>query len=92
VCREVLRTSALGAVHERLLLEAKRDLAYAQLSVKEIALTLGFADAAYFTRFFTRHTGLSPRRFRDLARRQLAGAAPAKTPLSEESRSAPGED
>jgi AraC family transcriptional regulator, transcriptional activator of pobA len=89
----VLRTSALGAIHERLLLEAKRDLAYAQLSVKEIALTLGFADAAYFTRFFTRHTGLSPRRFRELARHQLAGAAaPAEATLSEESRSAPGAD
>jgi AraC family transcriptional regulator, transcriptional activator of pobA len=93
VCREVLRTSALGALHGRLLLEAKRDLAYAQLSVKEIALTLGFADAAYFTRFFTRHTGLSPRRFRELARHQLAGAAaPAEATLSEESRSAPGAD
>ncbi|MCX7661016.1 MAG: helix-turn-helix domain-containing protein [Caldimonas manganoxidans] len=89
VCREVLRTSALGAVHERLLLEAKRDLAYTQLSIKEIAWTLGFTDAAYFTRFFTRHTGWSPRRFRDLARRQLADP---RLGLSAESRSAPGAD
>ncbi|MFN3296461.1 helix-turn-helix domain-containing protein [Caldimonas sp.] len=89
VCREVLRTSALGALHERLLLEAKRDLAYTQLSVKEIAWTLGFADAAYFTRFFTQHTGWPPRRFRELARHQLAGR---ESRLSGESRPARGAD
>ena len=71
VCREVLDTSALGALHARLVLEAKRDLAYTILSVKEIALTLGFADAAYFTRFFTKETGLAPGAFRQAARRQL---------------------
>lgn len=71
VCRAVLGTSALGALHARLLLQAKRDLAYTLLSVKEIALELGFADAAYFTRFFTRATGLAPTEFRDAARRQL---------------------
>lgn len=92
VCREVLRTSALGAIHERLLLEAKRDLAYTQLSVKEVALTLGFADAAYFTRFFSRHTGWSPRHFRNVARRQLADSPPRSRRLSAGSRSAPDED
>jgi AraC family transcriptional activator of pobA len=71
VCREVLDTSALGALHARLVVEAKRDLAYTLLDIKQIALTLGFADAAYFTRFFTRQTGLSPSAFREAARRQL---------------------
>ncbi|UZG44913.1 helix-turn-helix domain-containing protein [Caldimonas thermodepolymerans] len=71
VCREVLGTSALGALHARLMLEAKRDLAYTRLSVKEVALTLGFSDAAYFTRFFTRHAGMSPSEFRDAVRREL---------------------
>nr|WP_259371998.1 AraC family transcriptional regulator [Caldimonas mangrovi] len=71
VCREVLDTSALGALHARLMLEAKRDLAYTRLSVKEVALTLGFADAAYFTRFFTQRTGMSPSEFRAAARRQM---------------------
>jgi AraC family transcriptional activator of pobA len=73
VCREVLDTSALGALHARLVLEAKRDLAYTILSIKEIALTLGFADAAYFTRFFAKETGLAPGAFREAARRQLHG-------------------
>lgn len=71
VCREVLDTSALGALHARLMLEARRDLAYTLLSVKEVALTLGFSDAAYFTRFFARHAGMAPSEFREAARRQM---------------------
>ncbi|MCW7539123.1 helix-turn-helix domain-containing protein [Aquabacterium sp. A7-Y] len=47
------------------------------LSVKEIGLTPGFEDVAYFTRFFARQTGTSPSRFRAAARRELAGRRPA---------------
>lgn len=72
ICRQVMGMSALGALHGRLLTEAKRDLAYSSLSVKAIALTLGFADAAYFTRFFTSRTGRSPTAFREEARRHFA--------------------
>lgn len=64
VCRAALGKSALAVVHGRLLLEAERDLAYTQLPVKQIALDLGFADAAYFTRFFMRHRGVAPTAFR----------------------------
>lgn len=80
VCREVLDTSALGALHARLMLEAKRDLAYTRLSVKEVALTLGFADAAYFARFFKQRTGLPPSEFRTAARREIKRGAAGKTP------------
>lgn len=51
-------------VHARALLEAKRQLVYTQLPVAEIAYALGFGDPAYFTRFFTRRTGVSPRAYR----------------------------
>ncbi|MEN9706427.1 MAG: hypothetical protein RLZZ393_2306, partial [Pseudomonadota bacterium] len=51
-------------VHARLLLEAKRQLFYTAKPVAEIAWSLGFADAAYFTRFFTRRAGVSPRKYR----------------------------
>jgi len=73
VCRQVMGSSALGVINGRLLVEAKRDLAYSSLSVKEIALTLGFAEAGYFSRFFAKHTGVSPRAFREAIRLQLAG-------------------
>lgn len=47
-------------IHSRLALEARRELAFSQLSVKEIAIRLGFQDPAYFSRFFKRTTGLYP--------------------------------
>lgn len=63
--QEVLGHSALGVLHRRLLLEAQRDLTYTSLSVKQIAWSLGFADAAYFTRFFQRLAGRTPTQWRD---------------------------
>ena len=51
-------------VQERLVLEAMRHLAYTGDSVKQIADKLGFADPAYFARFFRRHTGQTASTFR----------------------------
>lgn len=69
VCHQVLGHSALGVLHGRLVLEAQRDLAYTTLSVKQIALGLGFADAGYFSRFFLRQTGHTPSAWRALSAR-----------------------
>jgi len=33
-------------------------------SIQQLADALGFADEAYFGRFFRKHTGLTPRDFR----------------------------
>ena len=60
VCQQVLGHAALGVLHARLVLEAQRELAYTNMSVKQIALELGFSDAGYFTRFFQRRTGSAP--------------------------------
>ncbi len=64
LCRELTGRNALQIIHERLIVEARRSLIYTALRVSEIAYQLGFSDPAYFTRFFRRHTGLSPREFR----------------------------
>lgn len=64
VCRAITGRSALGIVQQRLALEARRHLAYTSMTVAEIAFALGFEDPAYFTRFFTRHVGVSPRAYR----------------------------
>lgn len=69
VCHQVLGHAALAVLHDRLVLEAQRDLAYTRLAVKQIALGLGFADAGYFSRFFQRHTGHTPTAWRALAAR-----------------------
>jgi len=68
-CMSVTDQSPMQLVHARIVLEAKRQLRYTSESVSEIAYALGFDDPAYFTRFFSRRTGLAPRAFRALAPR-----------------------
>lgn len=65
VCKKEAGLSAGECIRRRLLLEAKRLLAMTQRDVKEISYDLGFQDAAYFSRFFKKHTGYTPRTFRE---------------------------
>lgn len=44
--------------------EAKRLLARTDLTVRQVAHSIGIADPAYFSRFFRRETGVSPGDFR----------------------------
>ncbi|MBM7770143.1 AraC-like DNA-binding protein [Actinokineospora baliensis] len=44
--------------------EAKRLLARTDLTVRQVGARIGFADAAYFCRFFRREAGVSPGDFR----------------------------
>lgn len=64
LCQRFSGHSALQIVHKRLLLEAKRNLIYTAMTVAEIADRLGFVDPGYFSRFFHRLAGMSPRDFR----------------------------
>jgi AraC family transcriptional activator of pobA len=77
VCQQVLGHPAQAVLHTRLVLEAQRDLVYTSMSIKQIALDLGFSDAAYFTRFFERETGSTPSAWRidALARHAAVGRA-----------------
>lgn len=65
LCQNLVQRSALQLVHDRLLLEAKRELIYTVMSVSEIAYALGFQDPGYFNRFFKRITGQTPKQFRN---------------------------
>lgn len=67
LCRAHAGRSALEMIHARLALEARRDLVYTAMTIREVSEGLGFADAAYFTRFFRRVAGVSPREFRQRA-------------------------
>lgn len=51
-------------IKNRIITEAKRLLLYKNDSIKEIAFDLGFNDPAYFSRFFTKATGQSPKQFK----------------------------
>lgn len=64
VCRQIASRSALEHIHDRILLEAKRNLVYTSMSISVIGYAVGFADPAYFTRFFKRQVGVSPKTFR----------------------------
>ncbi|WP_118972891.1 helix-turn-helix domain-containing protein [Taibaiella koreensis] len=58
----VLRPNDL--IKDRILLEAKRLLAYTPMSIKEIAYHLGYEDPAYFNRLFTLKNDCTPAAFR----------------------------
>lgn len=60
-------------IAERIISEAKRDLVFTTISVQQVATALGFDDQAYFSRFFTRHAGLSPKAYRDRERALMEG-------------------
>ncbi len=66
-CLKVAGMPPTGLIQMRILLEAKRALLYSNMTVSEAAYYLGFNDPAYFSRFFQRATGHSPRAFRNRA-------------------------
>jgi len=64
-CLKVAAAPPLRLVQDRMVLEAKRALLYSNMTIAEIGYHLGFDDPAYFSRFFAKAEGLSPRSFRD---------------------------
>jgi AraC-like DNA-binding protein len=56
--------TATDLLNERVVLEAKRVISYSSKSIKEVSLELGFDDPSYFSRFFKKHTKMSPLQFR----------------------------
>jgi AraC family transcriptional activator of pobA len=63
-CVEVTGKTPMRVLEERLVLEAKRNLTYTNMTIAQIAYYLGFTDPAYFSRFFSKLAGESPAAFR----------------------------
>ncbi|MFY0253380.1 helix-turn-helix domain-containing protein [Chitinophaga sp. 30R24] len=63
-CRHMLGKSAGEIIRDRVLLEAKRLLINADMSISSIAWQLSFADNSYFTKFFKKYVGVTPEEFR----------------------------
>ncbi|MDJ1467995.1 AraC family transcriptional regulator [Xanthocytophaga flava] len=67
ICKEFLGQSSGQLIRNRILLEAKRLLVNADLSISEIAYQLNFSDNSYFTKFFKKYTQITPESFRKQA-------------------------
>lgn len=65
VSRTATGQPASRIIEERMIREARRNLAYTNLPVSRIAYALGFNDPAYFSRVFSQATGIAPRDFRE---------------------------
>jgi AraC family transcriptional activator of pobA len=63
-CLEIAGKPPGRMLEERLLLEAKRNLTYTNMTVAQVGYFLGFTDPAYFSRFFSKLAGESPAAFR----------------------------
>ena len=57
-------TTPNDIIKNRIMVEAKRLLVHANLSIKEICYELGYEDPSYFTRLFTKQASISPQQFR----------------------------
>ena len=69
--RQATGLSLLGLIAMHIIKAARRDLVFTPTPVQAIAYSLGFSDPAYFSRFFRKHTGMSPVAFRAAERRRL---------------------
>lgn len=72
VARAETGLSVQGLLAQRLIEAAQRDLVFSPSPVNKIAYSLGFADPAYFNRFFRRAVGTTPGAFRAAEHRRLA--------------------
>lgn len=54
-------------IQERVILEAKKQIHLTRKTMKEIAAELHFEDEYYFSKYFKKHTGISPTQFREEA-------------------------
>lgn len=59
VIKKITGFPASHHIQQRIVLEAKRQAAYSNLSMKEVAYQLGFDDMAHFSKFFKNASGQS---------------------------------
>ncbi|MDB5248484.1 MAG: AraC family transcriptional regulator [Segetibacter sp.] len=64
LCQDLLGKTAGELIRDRVLLEAKRLLTNAGMTITEIAYNLNFQDNSYFNRFFKKNVGVTPDEFR----------------------------
>ena len=77
VATRTLGRTPRALIQQRLIYEAAVRLERSAITIKQLSYMLGFKDAAYFNRFFAKHVGLPPARYRRaIVHRNVAGRAP----------------
>lgn len=65
ICKQHFLKSPSILIQERVILEAKKLIHLSYKSMKQIAVELNFDDENYFSRYFKKHTGVTPSAFRN---------------------------
>jgi len=60
--------SPLQVINERIILEAKRLLMYSDKKIQQITYELGYEEMGHFSKFFKKHTGYSPKKYKEIER------------------------
>lgn len=63
ICKELVNKTAKNVIDDYLILQAKRNLINLNIKSNELAYKLGFEDPTNFTKYFKKHTGLTPNSF-----------------------------
>ncbi|MCM4163210.1 helix-turn-helix domain-containing protein [Arenibacter sp. P308M17] len=64
LCHKVFNKTASDVIAEHIIMEVKRQLAYTNKPISEIAYDLEFKDTSHFTKYFKRYTQLTPLQYR----------------------------
>lgn len=64
LCKEETGQTAGDLIRKQIVIEAQRLLHYTNLSINEIAQTIGFENTSYFVTFFKKQTLVTPEQFR----------------------------
>lgn len=71
ILKEKLDKTVMQIIHDRIILEAKRQIIHSENTIKEIAYQLSFTDRPYFSRFFKKQTGQTPEEFQRQAKTHI---------------------
>jgi len=66
ISKKYLLNTPANVVKESKLMEAKRLLSNQNIAIKEVAFALGFEDPTYFTKYFKKGTGFTPKAFQQV--------------------------
>ena len=64
VVKDITGKTSVDLLQDKMIIEIKRLLLHTSLTISEISEIMHFVDNSYFTKYFKKHTGLSPMQFR----------------------------